>query len=167
VLVIRAAGQSEDPAEEPAPLDPAAGPVLVAIAGSPHDEAALRFGFEEANLRGVPLVGVHIWWYPPEVNLQPADIDPYDNAMLAGEAERVLAEAMAGWRIKYPDIPVEHRAIHALNVSYTLIEESARAGLLVVGCRGRGGFTGLVLGSVSRDLVGHADAPVAVVHDHA
>jgi nucleotide-binding universal stress UspA family protein len=167
VLVIRAPGQSDDPTEEPAPIDPAAGPVLVAVSGSPHDEVALRFAFEEASLRQVPLVGVHIWWYPPEVILQPDNANPYDHAVLAEEAERVLAEAMAGWRTKYPDIPVEHRAIHALNVSYTLIEESARAGLVVVGCRGRGGFTGLVLGSVSRDLVGHADAPVAVIHDHA
>jgi nucleotide-binding universal stress UspA family protein len=168
VLVIRPAVADEDvpPADSTGDgMKP--GPVLVGVAGSSHDQAALRFAFEEASLRHVPLIAAHVWWYPPEVSIQPEHLSPYDQATLTDLAERVVAEALAGWSEQYPDVSVEQRTIHALNTSYALIEDSADAGLVVVGCRGRGGFTGLLLGSVSRDLVGHAQAPVAVIHDHA
>ena len=71
---------------------------------------------------------------------------------------------MAGWSAKLPDVPVELRPIQGMNPSDEVIEASRDGGLVVVGSRGRGGFKGLLLGSVSRDLVGHAYCPVAVVH---
>lgn len=165
VMVIRPV--AADATEPPTIEVPKPGPVLVGVAGTSHDEAALGFAFEEATLRNVPLVGAHVWWYPPEVNIAPEHISAYDHAAQAAQAERVVAEAMAGWSAKYPDVVVEQRTIHAMSTSYALIEASEASGLVVVGCRGRGGFTGLLLGSVSRDLVGHSLAPVAVVHDHA
>jgi len=142
----------------------ASGPVVVGVSRSEHDRAALDFAFDEATLRGVPVVGVHVWWFAKEVGERP---DQYDEAVLDTAARLVVAEAMADWSQRYPTVAVEQRPIRSMNSSATLIDESARAGLVVVGCRGRGGFASLLLGSVGRDLIGHAEAPVAVVHDHS
>jgi nucleotide-binding universal stress UspA family protein len=156
VMVIR--GPEPDMAE-------VGGPVVVGIDGSPHDDAVLAFAFEEAALRGAPVVGIHVWWFPHDGALEPEGYR-YDSAALEDEAARVVSQAMAGWAQRYPDITVVHRPTRGLNPSAELIDESATAGLVVVGCRGRGGFASLLLGSVGRDLIGHAQAPVAVVHDH-
>ena len=125
---------------------------------------ALEFAFEEATLRGVPVIGVHVWWFAGDVGERP---DEYDEAVLDIAAQRVVAEAMAEMSQRYPGVTVEHRPIRAMNPTVVLLEQSAHAGLVVVGCRGRGGFASLLLGSVGRDLIGHAESPVAVVHDHA
>jgi nucleotide-binding universal stress UspA family protein len=140
------------------------GPVVVGVDGSPHDAAAIAFAVEEANLRGVPVIGVHVWWFPAEMAVLPMLPNPYQREGLRDAAQLVLAEAMAGSTAGLPADRVEQRVIMAANPSAALIEQSAHAGLVVVGSRGRGGFASLVLGSVSRDLVGHADSPVAVVH---
>ena len=156
VLVVR----GRDTTDAVAP-----GPVIVGVDGSPHDNAAIAFAVEEADLRGVPVIGVHVWWFPLETAVLPMLPNPYQSGELRDEAELVVADAMALAAATHEG-QVEQRAIQAANPSAALIEQSAHAGLIVVGCRGRGGFASLVLGSVSRDLVGHADSPVAVVHQH-
>lgn len=136
-----------------------AGPVVVGIDGSPTSEAALAFAFEAADLRGVSLVAVHTWTdYQAESTI---------GAVLEGEAidgdeRRLLAERLAGWSEKYPDVPVE-RLVTRYRPAATLIEQSGHAQLVVVGSRGRGGFAGLMLGSVSHALLHHAACPVAIV----
>ena len=155
VLVVRRHDQSE-------PTDP----VIVGVDGSAQDHAAVGFAFEEARLRGVAVVGMHVWWYPPEVAVPPMLPLSYQNAGLRDNAELQIADAMADWEAAFPDTAVEHRAVRATNPASALIEASVRAALVVVGCRGRGGFASLMLGSVSRDLVGHAHAPVVIVHQH-
>jgi nucleotide-binding universal stress UspA family protein len=157
VLVVRHRDDSVD-VEVPAP-----GPVLVGIDCSDNDEAAIAFAFNEARMRGVPVVAVHVWWNATDVG-QPHD--QYDETVLNAAAAGIMSEAMSPWARLHPDVAIEHRPVRAMNPSVALIEESAQAGLVVVGCRGRGGFAGLLLGSVSRDLVGHAQTPVAVVHNH-
>jgi nucleotide-binding universal stress UspA family protein len=146
---------------------PAPGPVVVGVDGSPRTAAALAFAFEAAAARDVPLIALYAWWMLPQDNLGPVYPGTYDEGAAQAEARRILAEAIAGWSSEYPDVKVEERPVHTMNPSFALIGASKGAGLVVVGCRGRGGFTGLLLGSVGRDLVGHAHAPVAVVHDHA
>jgi nucleotide-binding universal stress UspA family protein len=140
------------------------GSVVVGVDGSPGSDIAIAFAFEEAMLRQVPLEAVYVWWLLPQHALGP-DLPAHVTAEQAQEeSRRMLAELMAGWTGKYPDVPVRLRAVQAMNPSQELIEASREAGLVVVGSRGRGGFAGLLLGSVSRDLVGHAYCPVAVVH---
>lgn len=137
-------------------------PVLLGVDGSPANDPAVGFAFEEAALRGVPLTALHAWAHP--VSAGSGDMLPvvYDvNEVEAGET-RLLAEALAGWREKYPDVLVHHALEHG-GSRRALIDASDGAQLIVVGTRGRGGFGGLVLGSVSQAVLHHAACPVAVV----
>jgi nucleotide-binding universal stress UspA family protein len=143
-----------------------AGDVLVGVDGSPANGPAIGFAFEEAALRGCALVAVHAW-------AGPAATGPGDMLLLAHESReiedresRMLAAAVAGWRDKYPDVMV-HRRLARARIRPTLIDATRRAQLAVVGTRGRGGFTGLLLGSVSQAMLHHADCPVAVVPHRA
>ncbi|MFJ9700623.1 universal stress protein [Streptomyces fradiae] len=145
------------------------GPVVVGVDGSPAGEDAVDFAFAEADLRGAPLVALHAWttWNAPLPAPQGAAV-PYANprGALAAEEERLLSEALAGRRERHPEVAVEHRLVHGATRE-ALIEASRTARLLVVGARGRGGFTGLLLGSVSQALLHHAECPVAVVRGAA
>lgn len=151
VLVVRPGGDER-------------GPVVVGVDGSPEAMAATEFAFDEASARGVPLVALYVWWSLPRKNLGPVTPTRYDAEEAQAEADRMLAEAIAGWKEKYPDVPVERRAVADMNPPAALVDASSGASLVVVGSRGRGGFASLLLGSVSRALVCHAKAPVAVVH---
>jgi nucleotide-binding universal stress UspA family protein len=139
------------------------GPVVVGVDGSPAGDVAIGFAFDEAMARSVPLLMVYAWWMHPLGNLGPVTPWQYEPGAAQAEAARMLAEATAGWRTKYPDVTVHELAVHHTNPAWGLIEASRDAGLLVVGSRGRGGFASLVLGSVSQSVITHADVPVAVV----
>jgi nucleotide-binding universal stress UspA family protein len=143
-----------------------AGRVVVGIDGSPLSRAALGFGFEAAARRGVGLTAVHAWTEP--VSTGPGDMLPlvYDADDVDAEETRLLAEALAGWAEKYPDVPVDRKVVRG-RAAEALVAESAGAALLVVGSPGRGGFTGLLLGSVSQAALHHADCPVAIVRPPA
>jgi nucleotide-binding universal stress UspA family protein len=141
------------------------GDVLLGVDGSPKNDRAVGFAFDEASRRGCPLTAVHTWTHP--VSTGPGDMLPlvYDVADIEEEEARILEEALAGWREKYPDVELRRRLVHG-GVRRTLIEATSRAQLAVVGTRGRGGFTGLVLGSVSQAVLHHAGCPVAIVAHH-
>lgn len=140
------------------------GPVVVGVDGSPGSAAAIEFAFDEAAARGGALTAVYAWAVPPTTNLGPITDSHYDAVEAQDEADRVLAESLAGWQEKYPQVVVARRAIHSLNPLTALLEAGRDAALIVVGPRGHGGFAGLLLGSVSDGLVRHAHRPVAVVH---
>ncbi|WP_432156473.1 universal stress protein [Streptomyces sp. bgisy153] len=142
-----------------------AGPVVLGVDGSTAGEPAVDFAFAEAAWRGAGLVALHAWttWNAPLPAPQDAAA-PYANqpGELGQEEERLLAEALAGHRERYPEVAVEHQVVHG-RTREALIEASRSAQLLVVGARGRGGFAGLLLGSVSQAVLHHAHCPVAVV----
>jgi nucleotide-binding universal stress UspA family protein len=150
-------------ADDPEP-DRAGTGVVIGVDGSPGSTAALEFAFEEAEAHGNRLVAVYAWATPPTTNLGPITDRHFDPVEAQQEADRVLAEVLAGWQEKHPDVAVERRAVYSLNPLDTLLTESRDAAVIVVGPRGRGGFAGLLLGSVSDGLVRHAHRPVAVVH---
>ncbi|MFE8991414.1 universal stress protein [Streptomyces collinus] len=141
------------------------GPVLLAVDDSPASEEAVRFAFTEASLRGADLAALHVC-RTGSADVYDGPADPpfvtYDETHLREHAERVLDAALAGPRASHPDVPVVRKPV-AGRVRHTLIDASADAQLLVVGARGRGGFRGLLLGSVSQAVLHHAQCPVAVV----
>ncbi|MCC9710794.1 universal stress protein [Streptomyces sp. MNU76] len=141
------------------------GPIVLGVDGSAAGGPAVDFAFAEAELRKAPLVALHAWttWNAPMP--APQDVSmPYANppGALVGEEERLLSEALAGRRERHPGVVVEHRVVHG-GTREALIEASRSAQLVVTGARGRGGFAGLLLGSVSQALLHHAHCPVAVV----
>jgi nucleotide-binding universal stress UspA family protein len=142
------------------------GPVVVGVDGSVVSDQAVAFAFEEAALRGAPLVAIHAWRFP--VSTGPGDMLPlvYDSDQLAEEEDLVLAESLAGYRDRYPRVRVT-RALERARPAKALVDASKRAQLVVVGARGRGGFTGLLLGSVSHAVLHHSHSPLAIVrHRH-
>ncbi|TPQ15732.1 universal stress protein [Streptomyces sporangiiformans] len=141
------------------------GPVLLAVDGAPAGEGAVEFAFAEASLRGVDLVALHVWntWSERayEGTGDPLNV-VVDIERLRDEEQRSLDESLAPWQERHPRIAVERRLVRS-RVRPALIEASRDAQLVVAGARGRGGFTGLLLGSVSQALLHHAHCPVAVI----
>ena len=135
------------------------GPVVVGVDGSPTSNAALDFAFEEAAARGAPLVAVHAW-SDPRPTL--ADVASSDYTRLEESERALLAEQLTPWRHQHPDVEVVSVVAHG-KPTPALLEQGRQAQLLVVGSRGRGGFTGMLLGSTSHSLITHALCPVVVV----
>ena len=136
-------------------------PVVVGVDGSPASEAAVGLAFEEASLRGAPLVAVHAWSDADTRQVFGAARAAFDFEPVRESETRVLAEALAGWQEKYPDIPVR-RVLERDRPRHQLLAWSTRAQLIVAGSRGRGGFTGLIIGSTSYALIHHASCPVLI-----
>ncbi|MBP2183690.1 universal stress protein [Amycolatopsis magusensis] len=145
---------------------PQEGPVVVGVDGSPNSEAAIAQGFAEASARNAPLVAVHTWHDGDTEVLFSQSRARFDWEPLHETEQRVLAERLAGWREQYPDVAVE-RVVLQDKPRHRLLEWSEKARLIVVGSRGRGGFTGLLLGSTSQALAHHADCTVMVVRHRA
>ncbi len=133
------------------------GPVLVGVDGSPASDGAVRFAFDEASRRGVDLVALHAWSDVAVLPILGMDWREYET-----QGAEILAERLAGYQQDYPDVKVQRRLVCDKPARW-LIEESRHAQLVIVGSRGRGGFPGMLLGSVSSALAQSAQAPLIVV----
>lgn len=144
--------------EDPLMSEPVSkAPVVVGIDGSPASEAATAIAFDEASRRGVDLVAVHAWSDMSFYELPGCEV-----TALRREAEETLGERLAGWQEQYPDVPIG-RVLVMDRPAHQLLEQSDRAQLTVVGSHGRGGFAGMLLGSVSSTVAESARMPVLVV----
>jgi nucleotide-binding universal stress UspA family protein len=139
------------------------GPVVVGIDGSAPSEQSVGCAVEEAALRGTHVVAVHAYRHP--VSTQAGDMVPpvYDQKALRADEDRVLAESIAGWRERYPQVEINRQLMPGRAAS-ALVELSHHAQLVVVGGHGRGALSGLLLGSVSQHVLHHAGSPVMVIH---
>lgn len=138
-------------------------PVVVGVDTSDHSVPALDWAFAAASARGARLVAAHTWWRDKASGSALAGEEgPGDDAAVVASRRLVLAEMLAGWSEKYPD--VRFRTQLSWGSAGLLLEDlSATSQLVVVGTRGRGGFKGLLLGSVSDHVAHHAHCPVVVV----
>ncbi|SFK99814.1 universal stress protein [Geodermatophilus ruber] len=134
--------------------------VVVGVEGRPGDDAVLDFAFAEAAARGTDLVAVHAW---QDVTLETAfqSLGPLvDWAGVQADEERVLAETLAGWRQKEPDVPVREVVLRE-RTARALVSVGLTAALLVVGHRHRKPLARL--GSTTHGVLRRAGCPVAVV----
>jgi len=121
--------------------------VVVGVDGSANAARALHWALDEAYAHGCKVVLVH------GVELGTAAASPYGSGVVLEQLEEAGREVLD---------PSETR-LEVGSAAHALIEASRGAELLVVGSRGHGGFTGLLLGSVSSACVHHAHCPVVVV----
>ncbi|GAA0673799.1 universal stress protein [Kitasatospora atroaurantiaca] len=128
--------------------------VVVGVDGSDSSEAAVDHAFEAAALRGADLRALWVWQAPP--------LGLVDEPSAIEECRRLLSEAVAGRAGAYPDVQVSHEVVRGHPVE-ELAGASEHALAVVVGRRGRGGFTGMRLGSVPHGLLHHAHCPVVTV----
>lgn len=147
---------------EPAPARTGRSRVVVGVDGSDVSGRAVEYAFEQASARGADLTVVHAWWLELVDGLSGSVATQRQRDDLISEQRQLVAQTLAGWREKYPELEVREHLVRARPVD-ALVAESEGAELAVVGSRGRGGFTGLLLGSVSHALLQHAHCPVAVV----
>ncbi|GIJ13002.1 universal stress protein [Micromonospora andamanensis] len=137
------------------------GHVAVGVDGSEHSLLALGFAFEQAALRRVPLHVVRAW-QPRRDQWGLLGEQARDAALADQRAE--LDEALHRWQDTFPDVEVTVETAAAAPAGL-LIDASRNAQLIVVGTRGRGGLRGMLLGSVSQQLLQHAHCAVAVVRE--
>lgn len=142
--------------------------IVVGVDGSEQAQAALRWALEEARLRQVRVAVIHA--YVPN----PSEFYGWPGALSAEQldafarqhdeqAQRLLAEVVRGAGDLAEGVDVRTEAVRGVYPPQALIERSAAADLVVVGTRGRGGFKGLLLGSVSQQVAQHAQCPVVIV----
>jgi nucleotide-binding universal stress UspA family protein len=135
--------------------------IVVGVDGSEPSLKALRWSIMEARIRQCAIRAVYAWFMPRDAayGLVPAEV--FDRERLQREAR----DHLDGWVARVldsADVQVERQAVEG-SAAHVLIEEAEKAELLVVGSRGRGGFTGLLLGSVSQQCAHHAPCPVVIV----
>jgi nucleotide-binding universal stress UspA family protein len=153
VVVVRGGGDHDSGA-----------PVLVGVDDGDEADAAVVFAFAEAAYRGVGLVALRAWRPPAFWHSlgRPARDDRMEELETA--EGHLLTEALAVGHRVHPDVVVDKKVV-ALGAAAALVTASVHAQLAVVGSRGRGGLRGLLLGSVSQQLLRHCACPVAVVRD--
>lgn len=135
--------------------------IVVGTDGSPQAGQAVQWAADEAGRRGLALRIVHVVSRPaylPSPRVMPGVLDS-----LVDSGHRILAEAEEAALWQRPGLPLTTVLVEAHTPSAGLREQAVDAAEVVVGHRGLGGFTGLVLGSTGLHTAGHLPMPVVIV----
>lgn len=139
------------------------GPIVVGVDGSAASRRALEWAAQEAEVHGRQVVAVGTYLIPTLVVAAPGfSTEPAGSQELADYCRKVLEAEVAEASHRHPSVRIDAKVVEG-PAAQALIEASQRASMLVVGCRGHGGFMGLLLGSVSQQCVTHAHCPVVVI----
>lgn len=133
--------------------------IAVGVDGSAPSKKALRWAARQAELTGATLRVVTTWMVPTALGWMPQFPDDFDPAADAAAVQKAEVTEVLGTD---PKVTLEYRVVGG-NPAATLIEMSDEVDLIVVGNRGHGGFAGLLIGSVSENVVTHATCPVVVI----
>jgi nucleotide-binding universal stress UspA family protein len=137
--------------------------VIVGVDGSPSSTAALAWAARYADAIGATLHAVLAWHYPSVAGGPPVGHTPEPvRSQVEQSRYEILDKAIESACRELPAIQVDRKVVYG-HPAQALIDESRNAHLLVVGSKGHGGFTGMMLGSVSTHCVHHASCPVTVV----
>ena len=137
--------------------------IVVGVDGSEGSRAALRWAWNEAKAHGAALEIVTAWQYPITTSLPAFGSMPTPDD-LEGEARDAMLRVVADEGITADGGVTVTTLVAEGTPAQALLGAAAKADLLVVGSRGHGGFTGLLVGSVSQQCVSHSPCPVVVVH---
>ncbi len=131
-------------------------PVLLGVDGSPASELATAVAFDEASRRRAALVAVHAW---TDIVIQ--QLPGLDWSAVKTEAQRSLAERLAGWQERYPDVKVRSHLVCG-RAAHVIVAQSESAQLVVLGSHGRGAAGRTLMGSVSNAVLQSVQVPVII-----
>jgi nucleotide-binding universal stress UspA family protein len=143
------------------PATPSPARIVVGVDGSGGGRAALEFACRRAELTKEVVVAVHAWKVGSVLLDRRGQLSP-DLGPTIEDRELLLSESVAGVRGDHPDVVIELEAI-PVAPGQALVDASSTASLIVTGSHGRGAFAGMLLGSVSHEVLCRAQCPVAIV----
>lgn len=137
--------------------------IIVGVDGSQASATALAWAARYADAIGGSLLAVLAWQYPTAAGGPPVGVPPESVSSEVEQSRReTLGKAIEAACAGRPSLQVQRKVVCG-HPAQVLLDEARNADLLVVGSRGHGGFTGMMLGSVSTHCVTHASCPVTVV----
>jgi nucleotide-binding universal stress UspA family protein len=143
------------------------GTIVVGVYSSPGSNEALRWAVEEARLRRARIVALHAWTLPLATTDPMLVASPTSSALLSDlhdAATEILKRAVGEVGVEAEGVEIEQRVVQG-PAGAALVDAAQEADLLVVGSRGHGGFVGLLLGSVTQQVLHHAPVPAVVVRE--
>jgi len=136
--------------------------VAVGVDGSKASAKAIEFAFDQAEALHAQVVAVHAWTSPFLTHAGGPSMLQFDEEKIQEEARLLVAESVAGAAADHPDIQWSTELVRG-SAAQALVRRSESADLVVVGSRGRGGFTGLLLGSIGQSVLHHTQCAIAIV----
>lgn len=136
--------------------------IVVGVDGSKESRQALSWACEQAG-PGVLVTALSVWSVPPAPASPPFGGFPWGATAQMGDATRtMLADVVADVQADFPEVEIAQQVL-AGNAAHEMIKLSEHADLVVVGAKGHGGFTGMLIGSVSQHVLAHSLCTVVVV----